>query len=94
MHLNLPTLIDLPRAAEPARGPRTVGDADEEGRVHGRALRLPELQDEGQQCRVDVPDGREDEDDDRETGHAPHEPHLDLEQPKAEAFDNVSAHSF
>ena len=85
-YLNLPTLVDLPRAPQPARGPRAVGDAHEEGRVHGRALRLPELENEGEEGRVDVPDGGEHEDDDREAGHAPHEPHLDLQQPEAESF--------
>jgi hypothetical protein len=89
----LPALVDLPGAAQPTRRPGAVGDSDEEGCVDGGAVRLPELKHEGEQGRVDVPDGGEDEDDDGEAGDAPDEPHLYLQKPKAETLEQVATHS-
>ena len=54
----------------------------QERRINRGAFSLPELQHQGEERRVDVPDGGEDKDDDGQAGHAPHEPHLDLKQPK------------
>ena len=87
-------MVDLSGASKPARGPWAIGDANEEGGIDCPALGLPELQDQGQESRIDIPDGREDKDDDGEAGDAPHESHLDLEQPQAETLQQVSPHSF
>ena len=50
--------------------------------IHCGTFSLPELQHEGEEGRIDVPDGSEDKDNDGQARHAPHEPHLDLKQPK------------
>ena len=43
-----------------------------------------EPEDEGEQSRVDVPDGSKDENKDGEAGYGPHKAHLHLEQPVAQ----------
>ena len=52
---NPPRGLNLPRAAKATGRPRAVGDADEDGAVLSVAPRLPELQHEGEERRVNVP---------------------------------------
>ena len=90
--LDLPALVDVPGAADAARGPGAVGDADEDGGGLGAAARLPELEDEREEGGVDEPDGGEHEEDDGDAGDEPHDAHLQLQQPVPQAGEPAPRH--
>lgn len=81
VNLNLPAFVNLCGAAMAAGGPGAVGDADKVSALNSCAVCCLELQDHGEQGRVNVPDGGKDEGDDGEAGDAPDDTHLNLQQP-------------